>query len=158
MKQLFRACCFLLLLGAQSAWATLNCNSIFPGPIQSFAKAGTLYMQTGARVENYNSLDVCFRQVRGYEYEMSNQACGSGKCEITKIPSVSRARPEIPSGTDSGYYTVSSWTTQNVVLGETKKYGGQNSSDSSRWDVGELQINGSSAMVSFSDSYSVYVM
>ena len=136
----------------------IDCTSVLPGPAQSYDAGGSLYMQNGARIINYPARDLCFAKVAGYEYEMSNQACGSGKCEITKIPSVSRARPEIPSGTDSGYYTVSSWTTQNVVLGETKKYGGQNSSDSSRWDVGELQINGSSAMVSFSDSYSVYVM
>ncbi|WP_324023788.1 DUF6701 domain-containing protein [Aeromonas caviae] len=154
MKQLFRACCFLLLLGAQSAWATLNCNSIFPGPIQSFAKAGTLYMQTGARVENYNSLDVCFRQVRGYEYEMSNQACGSGKCQITGVASQIGTRPTMMTSTDPSNYTVASWTNPNVMLGTTAGYGRR--VDAGRWDIGSVEVNGGNLTVS--DQYSTYVL
>lgn len=154
MKQLFRACCFLLLLGAQSAWATLNCNSIFPGPIQSFANAGTLYMQTGARVENYNSLDVCFRQVRGYEYEMSNQACGSGKCQITGVASQIGTRPTMMTSTDPSNYTVASWTNPNVMLGTTAGYGRR--VDAGRWDIGSVEVNGGNLTVS--DQYSTYVL
>jgi len=139
MKLLFRVCCVLLLLGWQSAWAALNCNSIFPGPIQSFAKAGTLYMQTGARVENYNSLDVCFRQVRGYEYEMSNQACGSGKCQITGVASQIGTRPTMMTSTDPSNYTVASWTNPNVMLGTTAGYGRR--VDAGRWDIGSVEVS-----------------
>lgn len=154
MKLLFRACCFLLLLGAQSTWAALNCNSVFPGPIQSFANAGTLYMQTGARVENYNSLDVCFRQVRGYEYEMSNQACGSGKCQITGVASQAGTRPTMLTSTDPSNYTVASWTNPNVTLGTTVGYGRR--VDAGRWDIGSVEINGGNLAVS--DQYSTYVL
>lgn len=154
MKLLFRACCVLLLLGAQSTWAALNCNSVFPGPIQSFANAGTLYMQTGARVENYNSLDVCFRQVRGYEYEMSNQACGSGKCQITGVASQAGTRPTMLTSTDPSNYTVASWTNPNVTLGTTVGYGRR--VDAGRWDIGSVEINGGNLAVS--DQYSTYVL
>ncbi|XLU02296.1 hypothetical protein Aerorivi_04269 [Aeromonas rivipollensis] len=154
MKLLFRVCCVLLLLGWQSAWAALNCNSIFPGPIQSFAKAGTLYMQTGARVENYNSLDVCFRQVRGYEYEMSNQACGSGKCQITGVASQIGTRPTMMTSTDPSNYTVASWTNPNVMLGTTAGYGRR--VDAGRWDIGSVEVNGGNLTVS--DQYSTYVL
>ncbi len=154
MKLLFRACCVLLLLGAQSTWAALNCNSVFPGPIQSFANAGTLYMQTGARVENYNSLDVCFRQVRGYEYEMSNQACGGGKCQITGVASQAGTRPTMLTSTDPSNYTVASWTNPNVTLGTTVGYGRR--VDAGRWDIGSVEINGGNLAVS--DQYSTYVL
>lgn len=154
MKLLFRACCVLLLLGAQSTWAALNCNSVFPGPIQSFANAGTLYMQTGARVENYNSLDVCFRQVRGYEYEMSNQACGGGKCQITGVASQAGTRPTMLASTDPSNYTVASWTNPNVTLGTTVGYGRR--VDAGRWDIGSVEINGGNLAVS--DQYSTYVL
>ncbi|MGL6381139.1 DUF7305 domain-containing protein [Aeromonas caviae] len=154
MKLLFCACCVLLLLGAQSTWAALNCNSVFPGPIQSFANAGTLYMQTGARVENYNSLDVCFRQVRGYEYEMSNQACGGGKCQITGVASQAGTRPTMLTSTDPSNYTVASWTNPNVTLGTTVGYGRR--VDAGRWDIGSVEINGGNLAVS--DQYSTYVL
>ena len=52
-----RLCAALvLLLVGLPAHAALDCNSIFPGPIQSHDSAGTLYMQSGARVEGYNGL------------------------------------------------------------------------------------------------------
>lgn len=93
---------WMLIPSAQA----IDCSSVLPGPAQDYAADGTLYMQTGARITNYSALDLCFATVTGYDYEMSNQACGSGKCQITKIPSASRTRPIIPTSPDSGYYTV----------------------------------------------------
>lgn len=150
----------LLLIGLP-AQAALDCNSIFPGPIQSHDSAGTLYMQSGARVENYNGLEVCFRQVTGYDYEMSSQACGTGKCQITGVASLKQTRPTFPGTTDSASYTVANWTTPTVILGTTPNYG--KAASSSRWDLGSLTIDGSSGSngsgnVSFSDSYSTYVI
>ncbi|PJC94653.1 MSHA biogenesis protein MshQ [Aeromonas lusitana] len=143
------------------AQAALDCNSIFPGPIQSHDSAGTLYMQSGARVEGYNGLEVCFKQVTGYDYEMSSQACGAGKCQITGVASLKQARPTFPGTTDSASYTVANWTTPTVILGITPNYG--KAASSSRWDLGSLTIDGSvgasgSGNVSFSDSYSTYVI
>lgn len=91
----------------------------------------------------------------GYEYEMSNQACGSEKCEITKIPSARRSRPSIPSSPDSNYYTVGWWMAdRNIVLGENNKYGKKSNTDSTRWDLGFLEVNGDNVAVSVSDKYS----
>ncbi len=151
---------FLLLIGVP-VQAALDCNSIFPGPIQSHDSAGTLYMQSGARVENYNGLDVCFKRVTGYDYEMNSQACGSGKCQITGVASLKQTRPTFPGSTDSASYTVANWTTPTVILGTTPNYG--KSASGSRWDLGNLTIDGSvnsngSGKVSFSDSYTTYVM
>ncbi|MEZ6930187.1 DUF6701 domain-containing protein [Aeromonas sp. S16(2024)] len=151
---------FLLLIGVP-VQAALDCNSIFPGPIQSHDSAGTLYMQSGARVENYNGLEVCFKRVTGYDYEMNSQACGSGKCQITGVASLKQTRPTFPGSTDSASYTVANWTTPTVILGTTPNYG--KSASGSRWDLGNLTIDGSvnsngSGNVSFSDSYTTYVM
>ncbi|WP_434665215.1 DUF6701 domain-containing protein [Aeromonas sp. NJAU223] len=151
----------VLLLVGLPAQAALDCNSIFPGPIQSHDSAGTLYMQSGARVENYNGLEVCFRQVTGYDNEMSTQACGAGKCQITGVASLKQTRPTFPGTTDSASYTVANWTTPTVVLGTTPNYG--KAASSSRWDLGSLMIDGSTGSsgagnVSFSDSYSTYVI
>ncbi|MNG92715.1 hypothetical protein D3C79_516570 [compost metagenome] len=151
---------FLLLIGLP-VQAALDCNSIFPGPIQSHDSAGTLYMQSGARVENYNGLEVCFKRVTGYDYEMNSQACGSGKCQITGVASLKQTRPTFPGSTDSASYTVANWTTPTVILGTTPNYG--KAASGSRWDLGNLTIDGSvnangSGNVSFSDSYTTYVM
>lgn len=151
---------FLLLFGLP-VQAALDCNSIFPGPIQSHDAAGTLYMQSGARVENYNGLEVCFKRVAGYDYEMNSQACGSGKCQITGVASLKQTRPTFPGSTDSASYTVANWTTPTVILGTTPNYG--KPASGSRWDLGNLTIDGSvnsngSGNVSFSDSYTTYVM
>ncbi|MGQ4868315.1 DUF6701 domain-containing protein [Aeromonas caviae] len=157
-----RLCAALvLLLVGLPAHAALDCNSIFPGPIQSHDSAGTLYMQSGARVEGYNGLDVCFKQVTGYDYEMSSQACGAGKCQITGIASLKQARPNFPGSTDSANYTVVHWTTPTVILGTTPNYGKE--ANSSRWDLGSLTIDGSVnangyGNVRFSDKYSTYVI
>ncbi|MGN5056898.1 DUF6701 domain-containing protein [Aeromonas caviae] len=157
-----RLCAALvLLLVGLPAHAALDCNSIFPGPIQSHDSAGTLYMQSGARVESYNGLEVCFKQVTGYDYEMSSQACGAGKCQITGVASLKQTRPTFPGTTDSASYTVANWTTSIVVLGTTPNYG--KAASSSRWDLGSLMIDGSTGSsgagnVSFSDSYSTYVI
>ncbi|WP_324034302.1 DUF6701 domain-containing protein [Aeromonas caviae] len=157
-----RLCAALvLLLVGLPAHAALDCNSIFPGPIQSHDSAGTLYMQSGARVEGYNGLDVCFKQVTGYDYEMSSQACGAGKCQITGIASLKQARPNFPGSTDSANYTVAHWTTPTVILGTTPNYGKE--ANSSRWDLGSLTIDGSVnangyGNVRFSDKYSTYVI
>ncbi|MBL0583147.1 MSHA biogenesis protein MshQ [Aeromonas caviae] len=150
-----------MLLVGLPAHAALDCNSIFPGPIQSHDSAGTLYMQSGARVEGYNGLDVCFKQVTGYDYEMSSQACGAGKCQITGIASLKQARPNFPGSTDSANYTVAHWTTPTVILGTTPNYGKE--ANSSRWDLGSLTIDGSVnangyGNVRFSDKYSTYVI
>lgn len=157
-----RLCAVLvLLLVGLPAHAALDCNSIFPGPIQSHDSAGTLYMQSGARVEGYNGLDVCFKQVTGYDYEMSSQACGAGKCQITGIASLKQARPNFPGSTDSANYTAAHWTTPTVILGTTPNYGKE--ANSSRWDLGRLTIDGSVnangyGNVRFSDKYSTYVI
>lgn len=144
---------WMLIPSAQA----IDCSSVLPGPAQSYAADGTLYMQTGARITNYSALDLCFATVTGYDYEMSNQACGSGKFQITKIPSASRTRPIIPTSPDSGYYTVATWTTPSVILGSTAGYGSRNASDSNRWDIGTLEVNGPKASASFSNNYSTYV-
>lgn len=157
-----RLCAVLvLLLVGLPAHAALDCNSIFPGPIQSHDSAGTLYMQSGARVEGYNGLDVCFKQVTGYDYEMSSQACGAGKCQITGIASLKQARPNFPGSTDSANYTAAHWTTPTVILGTTPNYGKE--ANSSRWDLGRLTVDGSVnangyGNVRFSDKYSTYVI
>ncbi len=118
-------------------------------------------MQSGARVENYNGLEVCFKRVTGYDYEMNSQACGSGKCQITGVASLKQTRPTFPGSTDSASYTVANWTTPTVILGTTPNYG--KAASGSRWDLGNLTIDGSvnangSGNVSFSDSYTTYVM
>ncbi|MFR9703613.1 DUF6701 domain-containing protein [Aeromonas sanarellii] len=151
----------LLLLFGLPAHAVLNCNSVFPGPIQSHDAAGTLYMQSGARVESYKGLEVCFKRVTGYDYEMSPQACGTGKCQVTGVASLKQSRPTFPGSTDPASYTVANWTTPSVMLGTTPNYG--KAASSSRWDLGNLTIDGSvaangSGEVSFSDAYSSYVM
>lgn len=151
----------LLLLFGLPAHAVLNCNSVFPGPIQSHYAAGTLYMQSGARVESYKGLEVCFKRVTGYDYEMSPQACGTGKCQVTGVASLKQSRPTFPGSTDPASYTVANWTTPSVMLGTTPNYG--KAASSSRWDLGNLTIDGSvaangSGEVSFSDAYSSYVM
>lgn len=151
----------LLLLFGLPANAVLNCNSVFPGPIQSHDAAGTLYMQSGARVESYKGLEVCFKRVTGYDYEMSPQACGTGKCQVTGVASLKQSRPTFPGSTDPASYTVANWTTPSVMLGTTPNYG--KAASSSRWDLGNLTIDGSvaangSGEVSFSDAYSSYVM
>ena len=144
---------WMLIPSAQA----IDCSSVLPGPAQSYAADGTLYMQTGARITNYSALDLCFATVTGYDYEMNDLACGSGKCQITKIPSASRTRPIIPTSPDSGYYTVATWTTPSVILGSTAGYGSRNASDSNRWDIGTLEVNGPKASASFSNNYSTYV-
>ncbi|MFM5138634.1 DUF6701 domain-containing protein [Aeromonas rivipollensis] len=72
-----------------------------------------------------------------------------------------QTRPTFPGSTDSASYTVANWTTPTVILGTTPNYG--KSASGSRWDLGNLTIDGSvnsngSGKVSFSDSYTTYVM
>ncbi|WP_454010021.1 DUF6701 domain-containing protein [Aeromonas sp. Marseille-Q7275] len=92
---------------------------------------------------------------------MNSQACGSGKCQITGVASLKQTRPTFPGSTDSASYTVANWTTPTVILGTTPNYG--KPASGSRWDLGNLTIDGSvnsneSGNVSFSDSYTTYVM
>lgn len=47
---------------------------------------------------------------------------------------------------------------RNIVLGENNKYGKKSNSDSTRWDLGFLEVNGDNVAVSVSDKYSTYVM
>ncbi|WP_429148062.1 DUF6701 domain-containing protein [Aeromonas rivipollensis] len=72
-----------------------------------------------------------------------------------------QTRPTFPGSTDSASYTVANWTTPTVILGTTPNYG--KSASGNRWDLGNLTIDGSvnsngSGNVSFSDSYTTYVM
>ncbi|WP_429109060.1 DUF6701 domain-containing protein [Aeromonas media] len=92
---------------------------------------------------------------------MNSQACGSGKCQITGVASLKQTRPTFPGSTDSASYTVANWTTPTVILGTTPNYG--KPASGSRWDLGNLTIDGSvnsngSGNVSFSDSYTTYVI
>lgn len=80
------------ILTSSPTYAAIDCNSVFPGPIQSFSSSGELYMQSGALIENYNVLDVCFKTVKNY-HEMNANACGIGKCQISGTPSLARAAP-----------------------------------------------------------------
>ena len=152
MRKLFFV--IFLCIMASPVWAAIDCNSIFPGPIQSYSNTGELYMQNNAKVENYNSLDVCFKSVRGYEWEMNPQACGTGKCEITKTPSLSRAQPTFLVSSDAKTYKVAPETVPDVVLGNTVGYG--KSAGSGRWDLGSVTLNKGS--MSVSDTYSTYVI
>lgn len=47
---------------------------------------------------------------------------------------------------------------RNIVLGENNKYGKKSNTDSTRWDLGFLEVNGDNVAVSVSDKYSTYVM
>jgi len=144
----------LLSLLTFEAFAAIDCNSVFPGPAQSHDAQGTLYMQSNARIEGYNQPDVCFVNVSGYQWEMSNTACGVSKCEVTHTPSNVRSRVNFLQSNDPYSYTVSPWTDTPVTFGQNFWYGYAVSS--SRWDVGRVVINYGSA--SFSDSYDTYVI
>lgn len=137
-----------------SAYAAIDCNSVFPGPIQSYSSSGELYMQSDALVENYNTLDVCFKKVKNF-HEMNASACGIGKCQITGTPSLARAAPTFVSSSTSASNVVANWTTPVVELGTTVGYGQR--FDSSRWDIGTLTIN-TGGNVTVSDTYSTYVI
>ncbi|HHQ4924005.1 TPA: hypothetical protein ACSP33_001653, partial [Aeromonas veronii] len=152
MRNLFLIICLYIMVSP--VWAAIDCNSIFPGPIQSYSNTGELYMQNNAKVENYNSLDVCFKSVKGYEWEMNPQACGAGKCEITKTPSLSRAQPTFLVSSDAKTYKVAPETVPEVVLGNTVGYG--KSAGTGRWDLGSVTLNKGSMRVS--DTYSTYVI
>ncbi|WP_429102773.1 DUF6701 domain-containing protein [Aeromonas veronii] len=152
MRNLFMIICLYIMVSP--VWAAIDCNNIFPGPIQSYSNAGELYMQNNAKVENYNSLDVCFKSVRGYEWEMNPQACGAGKCEITKTPSLSRIQPTLLVSSDAKNYKIAPETVPDVVLGNTVGYG--KSAGAGRWDLGSVTLNKGS--MSVSDTYSTYVI
>ena len=124
----------------------IDCTSVLPGPAQSYDAGGSLYMQNGARIINYPARDLCFAKVAGYEYEMSNQACGSGKCQITGVASQIGTRPTMMTSTDPSNYTVASWTNPNVMLGTTAGYGRR--VDAGRWDIGSVEVNGGNLTVS----------
>ncbi|MEV3828173.1 MSHA biogenesis protein MshQ [Aeromonas allosaccharophila] len=160
MRKLF----LLIILYAMTppVLAAIDCNSVFPGPIQSYADDGSLYMQSGARVENYNGVDVCFKQVKAYNEEMNTLACGAGKCQITGIASKKQVSPTIPSGTDSSSYLIPSWgKPSQVVLGKTPGYG---KAVGSRWDTGSVTVSGDIGTdglvgsLSVSDLYDTYII
>jgi len=118
-------------------------------------------MQNGARVEKYNGLEVCFKQVKAYNEEMNSLACGTGKCQITGKASLKQDPPVFPGSVDSSSYTIANWATPTVIMGETSNYG--KAMNSNRWDIGHLTIDGSvaangSGNLSFSNNYSSYVM
>ncbi|MCL1075326.1 DUF6701 domain-containing protein [Shewanella dokdonensis] len=136
------------------ALAAIDCNSVFPGPAQSHDAQGTLYMQSSSKIEGYNQPDVCFVNVKHYDSEMSNTACGVSKCEVTHSPSNVRNQVSFLQSNDPYSYTVSPWTDTPVTFGQNFWYGYAVSS--SRWDVGRVVINYGSA--SFSDSYDTYVI
>ncbi|MCL1089008.1 MSHA biogenesis protein MshQ [Shewanella profunda] len=136
-------------------YAAIDCNSVFPGPVQSFSNSGELYMQSGALIENYNNVDVCFKRVKGYQYEMNPLACGIGKCEITGTSSLARSAPTFVNSSITSSNVVANWTTPSVELGTTAGYGQQ--FNSSRWDIGALTIN-TGGNVTVSDAYSIYVI
>ncbi|MGI2096067.1 DUF6701 domain-containing protein [Shewanella glacialipiscicola] len=136
-----------------SAQAAIDCNNVFPGPIQSFSRSGELYMQSGALIENYNVSDICFKTVKNY-HEMNSNACGVGKCEVTGVASLAKAPPTFPNRTVNGRFTVADWTTYSVELGTTDNYGQQ--ANNNRWDIGDLEVNG--GKVTVSDSYSIYLI
>ncbi|WP_429204677.1 DUF6701 domain-containing protein [Aeromonas veronii] len=159
MRNLFLIICLYIMVSP--VWAAIDCNSIFPGPIQSHDTKGTLYMQSGARVEKYNGLEVCFKQVKAYNEEMNSLACGTGKCQITGKASLKQDSPVFPGSVDSSSYTIANWATPTVIMGETSNYG--KAMDRNRWDIGNLTIDGSvaangSGSLSFSNNYSSYVM
>lgn len=110
-------------------------------------------MQPNAKIENYNSQDVCFRRLEN-EWEMHNQACGIGKCLITNIASQVRSAPSMLSSTDAKSYTIAPWTLPTVTLGTTVNYGLRVSS--TRWDIGPVTLNDGAMNVS--DSYTTYVL
>lgn len=151
MRNLFLI--IFLYIMVSPVWATIDCNSIFPGPIQSYSTGGTLYMQENAKIENYNSQDVCFRRLKN-EWEMHDQACGIGKCLITNIASQVRSAPSMLSSTDAKSYTIAPWVLPTVTLGTTVNYGLRVSS--TRWDIGPVTLNDGAMNVS--DSYTAYVL
>lgn len=110
-------------------------------------------MQPNAKIENYNSQDVCFRRLEN-EWEMHNQACGIGKCLITNIASQVRSAPSMLSSTDAKSYTIAPWTLPTVTLGTTVNYGLRVSS--TRWDIGSVTLNNGAMNVS--DSFTTYVL
>lgn len=142
------------ILTSSPTYAAIDCNSVFPGPIQSFSSSGELYMQSGALIENYNVLDVCFKTVKNY-HEMNANACGVGKCQISGTPSLARAAPTFVNSSTSATNIVANWTTPSVELGTTAGYGQR--FNSSRWDIGTLTIN-TGGNVTVSDAYSTYVI
>ncbi|MFQ1925594.1 DUF6701 domain-containing protein [Aeromonas veronii] len=151
MRNLFLIICLYIMVSP--VWAAIDCNSIFPGPIQSYSTGGTLYMQENAKIENYNSQDVCFRRLKN-EWEMYDQACGIGKCLITNIASQVRSAPSMLSSTDAKSYTIAPWVLPTVTLGTTVNYGLRVSS--TRWDIGPVTLNDGAMNVS--DSYTAYVL
>ncbi|MFM5811563.1 DUF6701 domain-containing protein [Aeromonas veronii] len=151
MRKLFLV--IFLCVMASPVWAAIDCNSIFPGPIQSYSTGGTLYMQENAKIENYNSQDVCFRRLKN-EWEMHDQACGIGKCLITNIASQVRSAPSMLSSTDAKSYTIAPWVLPTVTLGTTVNYGLRVSS--TRWDIGPVTLN--DGAINVSDSYTAYVL
>lgn len=110
-------------------------------------------MQENAKIENYNSQDVCFRRLKN-EWEMHDQACGIGKCLITNIASQVRSAPSMLSSTDAKSYTIAPWALPTVTLGTTVNYGLRVSS--TRWDIGPVTLNDGAMNVS--DSYTTYVL
>ncbi|HHQ4540910.1 TPA: DUF6701 domain-containing protein [Aeromonas veronii] len=161
MRNLFLIICLYIMVSP--VWAAIDCNSIFPGPIQSHDADGTLYMQGGARVDNYNGFEVCFKKVRAYNEEMNSLACGTGKCEITGISSKKQVSLIMPGGTDNKTYSIPSWgNPSQVVLGQTSNYG---KAVGSRWDAGQITVSGNiggydgrPGSLGFSDFYDTYVI
>ncbi len=155
-----------------SVLSAVNCNSVFPGPAQSFSAytsgtsknvdPGTLYMQSYAAINNYAGNSLCFENVKGYEYEMSSAACanGSSKCNVTGVHSSTLTAPSFPTNSDSkNSYVIADWGYKKPVLGSTASLGKYNSV-TGNWDVGALTINDSSGNGSlyFSANYKSYVI
>lgn len=155
-----------------SVLSAVSCNSIFPGPAQSFSayssdksknlEPGTLYMQSGAAIKNYAGNNLCFENVQGYDSEMSNAACadGSSKCNITGVHSSALKTPSFPTNSDSNNsYVIADWGYKKPVLGSTTSLGKYNTA-TGNWDVGALTINDDSGNGSlyFSNNYKNYVI
>ncbi|MDI5849396.1 DUF6701 domain-containing protein [Shewanella xiamenensis] len=144
----------ILLMTMMSSHAAIDCGSVFPGPIQSFSSNGQLEMQNQSMVVNYDNLDVCFKKAK--PNGVNNSSCGIGQCKVSGIPSLAKTIPDILDKTNSSINsnsTVASWTTPSVELGVTLGYGAK--FDATRWDIGNVEVNGGSVTVS--DAYDVYV-
>ncbi|MDO2947626.1 DUF6701 domain-containing protein [Aeromonas simiae] len=151
------------VIGAWSAQvdaATINCDSIFPGPAQSHNgeqgnDRGSLRMLNGAVIENYNKSDLCFKNTRE-EHEMANNACGTaGKCISIGQISQPMEKPTIFKTTSKdGTKTLES---TSFTIGGSTGYGNVHAGDKKRWDAGSFEVRRGSVM-NLSDAYDTYVL
>lgn len=138
----------ILLMTMMSSHAAIDCDSVFPGPIQSFSSNGQLEMQNQSMVVNYDNLDVCFKNA--VPWGVNAASCGNGQCKVTGIPSLSRVAPNMPKSTISSNTEL----TKFIELGKTQGYGAK--FNNSRWDIGNVTVF-TGGNVSVSDTYSTYV-